>query len=224
MIESTFFTTTAGATTYGFNNYKIEISKKGSTPAAPAATPTPAPAAAPSPAPAATPSPAPAATPTPAPAATPTPATATTPSPAPAATPSPAPAATPSPAPSPAPAATPTPAPAATPTPAPATTPSPAPSATPAATPSAAPVAPAKQKPEEKYKSLFSTTVMSTTTSIVEGITRNNQIEHIYEKYASAYVESMSDQQLASAIERLDGIEYNFDEVEENNVITLKRV
>ena len=65
---------------------------------------------------------------------------------------------------------------------------------------------------------------MSTTTSIVEGITRNNQIEHIYEKYASAYVESMSDQQLASAIERLDGIEYNFDEVEENNVITLKRV
>ena len=148
MIESTFFTTTAGATTYGFNNYKIEISKKGSTPAAPAATPTPAPA----------------------------------------------------------------------------TTPSPAPSATPAATPSAAPVAPAKQKPEEKYKSLFSTTVMSTTTSIVEGITRNNQIEHIYEKYASAYVESMSDQQLASAIERLDGIEYNFDEVEENNVITLKRV
>ena len=61
-----------------------------------------------------------------------------------------------------------------------------------------------KKVKKENLKPAIGTTVASTATAIAGESLNHMTMEKIHEKYSSAYVESMSDEQLAAALEQMD--------------------
>lgn len=59
----------------------------------------------------------------------------------------------------------------------------------------------------EKRNSLLGATALTAGTLIAASIQEKNAMDEIYEKYANAYIDSMSDEELASALEQLDLLE-----------------
>ncbi len=65
---------------------------------------------------------------------------------------------------------------------------------------------------KDKRNLLLGSTALTTGTLIGENIVENHVMNEIYDKYASAYVESMSDEELAIALEKLDLLESSMSE------------
>lgn len=59
----------------------------------------------------------------------------------------------------------------------------------------------------EKSKSLLGATALTAGTLAAASLQEKNTMDEIYEKYATAYIDSMSDKELADALEQLDLLE-----------------
>ena len=70
----------------------------------------------------------------------------------------------------------------------------------------------------------ITTTVITTASSVFETVSRSNTIDGIYQKYSAAYIDSMSDQQLAKALEEVDLLERENLDLQENKIFTKARV
>lgn len=64
----------------------------------------------------------------------------------------------------------------------------------------------------EKRNSLLGATALTAGTLIAASIQEKNAMDEIYDKYANAYIDSMSDEELVSALEQLDLLEASMPE------------
>jgi hypothetical protein len=65
---------------------------------------------------------------------------------------------------------------------------------------------------EDKRNHVLATTIASTATVAGASIANQHNINEIYEKYSSAYVDSLSDEELASALEQVNLLSKELDE------------
>jgi len=75
-----------------------------------------------------------------------------------------------------------------------------------------------KKNPEfnlEKFAPIAGTSVATTATYLAAATVNSHGINEIYNKYASTYVESMSDEELAEALQKMELLAS--DNIEENN-------
>lgn len=70
----------------------------------------------------------------------------------------------------------------------------------------------------EKRNSVLGATALTAGTLIAASIQEKNAMDEIYDKYANAYIDSLSDEELACALEQLDLLEAS---TSENTIKTI---